>query len=45
VLHPANEPPTVVAPKVDFRIEFTTERKFEDRKHMILWVRDLAYRL
>jgi hypothetical protein len=25
----------VVAPKVDFRIKFTTDRKFEQRNHML----------
>jgi hypothetical protein len=35
-----------VVPKVDFRIEFTIERKFEQRRdHMFSWVHDLAIKL
>jgi hypothetical protein len=34
-----------VSHKVDFRIQFTTERKFDAWKEMISWVRDLAYKL
>jgi hypothetical protein len=34
----------VPAPSVDFRIEFTTDRKFEQRAY-ITWVRDLAEKL
>ncbi|MCI17748.1 hypothetical protein A2U01_0038898 [Trifolium medium] len=43
----ADEPPKVdvVAPKVDFCIEFTTEKKFEQREQMLSWVRDLAVKL
>ncbi|PNX62702.1 hypothetical protein L195_g053119 [Trifolium pratense] len=33
---PPDEPPKAVTPKVDFRTEFTAERKFDNRKHMIL---------
>ncbi|MCI25001.1 FAR1-related protein, partial [Trifolium medium] len=46
-----DEPPKVVAPKVDvahkvdFCIEFTTERKFDDREQMLSWVRDLSFKL
>jgi hypothetical protein len=48
---PVDEPPKVdvvtlevdvVAPKVDFRIEFTTEWRFEQHVNMLSWVRDLA---
>ncbi|MCH89189.1 otubain [Trifolium medium] len=45
-----DEPPKVVAPKVDvahkvdFRIEFTTERKFDDREQMLSWVHDLSFK-
>jgi hypothetical protein len=35
----------VVAHKVYFRIQFTTGRKFEQRNHMLSWVRDLAEKL
>ncbi|PNY09063.1 FAR1-related protein [Trifolium pratense] len=34
----------VVAPKVDFCIEFTMERKFDHSKHMLSWVHDLAFK-
>ncbi|MCI29358.1 FAR1-related protein, partial [Trifolium medium] len=40
-----DEPPKVVAPKVDFRIELTTKRKFDHREQMLSWVRDLAVKL
>ncbi|PNY02933.1 hypothetical protein L195_g026254 [Trifolium pratense] len=42
-----DEPPKVdvVAPKVDFRIEFTLEMKFEQHEQMLSWVRDLAVKL
>jgi hypothetical protein len=48
---PAEKPPTVdaVAPvvvgvprKIDYRIEFTTDREFEQRSDMLTWVRDLS---
>ncbi|MCH80751.1 FAR1-related protein, partial [Trifolium medium] len=42
---PANEPPMVEGPKVDFRIQFTTERKFDDCEEMISRVCDLEYKL
>jgi hypothetical protein len=49
---PTDKPPKVVAPKVDvvahkvdFCIKFTTERNFEEREHMLSWVRDLAVKL
>jgi hypothetical protein len=32
----------VPAPNVDFRIQFTTDRKFEQRADMLKWVRDLS---
>jgi hypothetical protein len=35
----------VVAPKVDFRIEFTTDMKFEQRNHMLSWIHGLAEKL
>ncbi|MCI30368.1 hypothetical protein A2U01_0051577, partial [Trifolium medium] len=34
-----------VAPKVDFRIEFTTERKFDHLEQMLSRVRDLVVKL
>jgi hypothetical protein len=40
-------PPVVVvpAPNVDFRIQFITDRKFEQRVDMLTWVRDLSEKL
>jgi hypothetical protein len=35
----------VVTPKVDFRIQFTADRKFEQRADMLQWVRDLSEKL
>jgi hypothetical protein len=35
----------VVAPKVDFWIQFTTDRKFEQRVDMLKWVHDLSKEL
>ncbi|KAK2403262.1 hypothetical protein QL285_052716 [Trifolium repens] len=35
----------VLAPNVDFRIQFTTDRKFEQRADMLTWVRDLSEKL
>jgi hypothetical protein len=47
--HPNNDvvaPEVVeVTPKVDFRIEFTTDRRFEQRADMLKWVRDLSKKL
>jgi hypothetical protein len=51
---PAGEPPkvdaiapevVVVAPKFDFRIEFTSDRRFEQRADMQKWVCDLSENL
>ncbi|MCH82112.1 FAR1-related protein [Trifolium medium] len=39
------EQPKVDTPKVDFRVHFTTERKFDSHAEMISWVRDEAYKL
>ncbi|MCI40037.1 hypothetical protein A2U01_0061269, partial [Trifolium medium] len=42
---PAVESRNVVAPKIDFRIQFTMGRKFDERGQMLTWVSDLDYSL
>ncbi|MCI48789.1 FAR1-related protein, partial [Trifolium medium] len=42
---PADESRNVVVLKIDFRIQFTTGKKFDERGQMHTWVSDLAYSL
>ncbi|MCH80965.1 hypothetical protein A2U01_0001743, partial [Trifolium medium] len=45
---PPDEPRNVVPPpppKIDFRIQFTTATKFDNRAQMLKWVSDLALEL